>query len=135
MPRRRSPFNGRTVLAAVCAVAVLLVGTDLGWGFGLSVFLAALAAAFGYALVRSRGAARPAVRSPRPAPSWPLDRGEEVVTVRNLAGASSEFVPEGSRGTIVGTAWGKTTAAFVVYGPLGTRQVQVVVGPADIRPV
>jgi hypothetical protein len=134
MSRRRSLPDWRVLFAAACALGVFVVGQGVNFGFVVSLFLAVLGGAFAYAGVRPRGPARPSVgRGRGPAPLPRIAAGHEVMTVRNLGGALSEFVPQGSRGMVVGTGWGKVTVSFTIYSPLGTRQVQVQVSPDDVR--
>ncbi|WP_329073478.1 hypothetical protein [Amycolatopsis sp. NBC_01480] len=134
MSRRRSLPDWRVLFAGACALGVFVVCQGLNFGFFVSVFLAVLGAAFVYAGVRARGPARPSVgRGRGPAPLPQIAAGHEVMTVRNLGGGFSEFVPQGSRGVVTGTGWGKVTVSFTIYSPLGTRQVQVQANPDDVR--
>lgn len=124
MSRRRALPHWHVLLVSACGLGGLLVGLDLGWGFGASVLGAVVLAAAVFALVRARGGAPAPAGRPRPDRLPALRPGHEVVTTRDLGvGGLSELVPRGSRGVVTGVGWGKITASFTIYGALGTRQV------------
>lgn len=127
MSRRRSLPSWHVLLAGACGLGTLLVGIELGWGFGLSLFLGALVSAFVFAGVRGRRpAAAPGTRAARLPQLPPLKPGHQVVAVRDLGGGGlTELVPRGTRGVVTGTGWGTIEASFTIYGAMGTRQVLV----------
>lgn len=133
MSRRRLP-HWHVLFAAACGLAALLVGTDMGWGFGTSALVAVVLAAVVFALVRARGSAPAPAGRPRPERLPALRPGHAVVTTRQLgAGGLSELVPSGSRGVVRKIAWGKVEAEFTIHGALGVRQVVVAGDRADFR--
>lgn len=132
--RRRAPVSGSTAIAAGIGLAVFFVGTNVGFGFFVSVLLAVISGAAMYARIRPRQRTQPAQQQVRQPPAPEFVRGYRVEAIRHIGGALGAHVPQGARGVITSVSWnGRVYAQFTVFSPTGDRTVPLEVNPNDIR--